>query len=45
MKHETLRDYDKEGNIEVYRADDSIDRYGDCDSTGRHELRCNNVRM
>ena len=40
-----LRSYDKERDIEVYRADDCIDRYGDCDSTGHHELRCNNVKM
>ena len=39
-----LRDYEQEGNIEVYRADDSIDCYGDCNGTGHHELRCNNVK-
>jgi hypothetical protein len=33
-----LRSYDKERDIKVYRADDCIDRYGDCDGTGSNQL-------
>ena len=40
-----LRSYDKERDIEVYRADDSIDRYGDCNGTGSYKLRCSNVKI
>ena len=31
-----LRSYDKERDIKVYRADDSVDRDGDSDGIGSH---------
>ena len=42
MKH-----YEQERDIKVYRADDCINRNGDCDGAGSYKLRCSlsNVKM